>query len=149
MRDIPDCPGGIATDLAHWPIVIMTAPARALSDLEFKAYLAWVEKYVTCHGETYAIVNDVRYAPAPSAAQRRLVAEQMERLKLVTKRHCAGNAMVFQSQLMRGIMTAIFWMAQPDYPTKVFATVDQAIAWCEVQLGREQHRRAVEARLRR
>lgn len=149
MKDIPACPGGMETDLSRWPIVIMTAPSRPMSDQDFKDYLAWVEKHITCRGEAYALVNDARHAPAPTAAQRKLVADQMERLRPFTRRHCAGNAMVFDSTLMRGIMTAIFWTTKPDYPTKVCATVNEAITWCEVQLGREQHRRAVEERLRR
>jgi len=149
IPDIPACPGGVTTNLGRWPIVVMTPPARPMTDQEFKDYLVWMEKHVTTRGETYTVINDVRHAPAPSAAQRKLVADHMERLRPITTRFCAGTAMVFESTLMRGIMTAIFWMSKPDYPTKVCATVDEAMGWCEVQLGREQHRRAVEERLRR
>ncbi len=146
IGDIPACPGGITTDLSRWPIVVMTPPSRAMTDQEFKDYLDWVERHITRRGETYTIINDVRRVPAPSAAQRRFIAERMDRLRPFSARYCAGSVMVFESTLMRGIMTAISWMAKPDHPVKVCATVEDALVWCEVQLGRALHQRAVEDR---
>jgi len=136
---VPPCPGGIAVDFSHWPLVVMTPPPNALSDADFMAYIKWMEQYVTRAGVKYAVVNDARRAAPITAAHRKLLSDYMTRVRPITRIYCVGMAMVFDSAVMRGIMTAILWMTDPDYPTRVFATPAEAIAWAEVQLGRAAH----------
>lgn len=106
-----------------------------MRDEDFQAYLSWMEKYVTTRRVQYAVVNDVREAPPPSAYQRQLVAAQMARLDSFTRQYCAGFAFVVDSTLMRGIMTAILWLNKPGYPTHVCGDVKSATAWCTTQLA--------------
>jgi len=138
--DIPACPGAMVTDLSHWPVVIMRPPAQLMRDDDFQAYLEWMERYVTTRRIPYAVVNDARLAPPPSANQRKMVAAQMQRLDAYTREYCKGATFVFESALMRGIMTAIFWITKPGYPTEVFGDVGSAVEWCQAQLNQPRQR---------
>jgi hypothetical protein len=64
--------------------------------------------------------------PPPSA--RRELARHLKQLdaKLLM---FAGSAMVFDSALARGSLTAINWIVKKPYPEKVFADVNAALTW--------------------
>ena len=132
---IPPCPGGVHTDLSNWPVIVMQPPSHAMADADFQAYLDWMEKHITTRRVPYAVVNDARGAPPPSASQRKMVAAQMERLAPFTSEYCKGASFVFESAMMRGIMTAIFWITKPSYPVNVFGNVGSAVEWCNGQLS--------------
>jgi len=131
----------MSTDLSRWPVVIMRPPAHPMRDDDFQAYLDWMEKHVTTRRILYAVVNDARQAPPPSAHQRQMVAAQMARLDAFTREYCAGFGFVFDSALLRGIMTAIFWIKKPGYPTDVFSDVASAAEWCGAQLAMNPRQR--------
>jgi len=131
----------MSTDLSRWPIVIMRPPPQPMRDEDFLAYLTWMERHVTTRRIPYAVVNDARQAPPPSAHQRQMVSAQMARLDAYTREYCAGFAFVFDSALMRGIMTAIFWVNKPGYPTNVFGDVGSATEWCSTQLAMNHRQR--------
>ena len=40
-----------------------------------------------------------------------------------------GCGLVFQSTVLRGILTAIFWLKKPEYEVRVFADVTEAVVW--------------------
>ena len=42
--------------------------------------------------------------------------------------------MVFTSPLLRGVLTAIFWVRKPAYPTGVMGTVEDGVAWSQSML---------------
>ncbi len=132
--DIPDPPGGVRTDMSHWPLAVVTPPTTAMSDADYRAYLEWTRRYVVCTGQGYALVLDAQNTPGVSASQRQILGEHMQSTKAFSSKYCAGTAMVFDSTLMRGMMTAIFWLSQPQHATKVFSQKPDAIFWAKSRL---------------
>jgi hypothetical protein len=131
---IPAPPGGVRTDFSTWPVSVITPPANVMSDADYRAYLDWSRRYIVCVGRPYAMVLDTRnVAPVP-ATQRKILADHMASTREYSARYCAGVAMIYDSIVMRGVMTAIFWLVSPAYPTAVFASLDQGKDWCQTQL---------------
>lgn len=58
-----------------------------------------------------------------------MVAEHGKTNKLRTAQRCVGIAFVFDSVLLRGVLTAVHWIHRSSTRTKVFATVDAAKVW--------------------
>lgn len=132
--DIPAPPGGVRTDLTHWPLAIVIPPRTQMTDSDYRAYLEWTRRYIVCTGQVYAMVLDAQNNPGVTANQRRILGEHMESTKPFSKKYCAGVAMVFDSTMMRGMMTAIFWLSKPEHATKVFAETHEAVKWAKARL---------------
>jgi hypothetical protein len=131
---IPASPGGVHTDLSLWPMCVVTPPSRVMSDADYVAYLEWSRRYIVCVGRPYAMVLDARNVPSMPATQRKLLADHMATTRPFSSRFCAGVAMVYDSMMMRGVMTAIFWLVAPTHPTLVCSTVHEGKTWCLQQL---------------
>ncbi len=140
---IPDPPGGVRTDFSHWPVAIVRPPARKMTDDEYRAYLDWTRKYIVCVGRPYAMVLDATEAAPVSPGQRKILSDHMAQTRPFSSKYCAGVAMVFDSTVMRGVMTAVLWMSAPEYPTKVFANTLDATLWCREALRELQGREAM------
>lgn len=131
---IPAPPGGVRTDFSLWPVSVITPPARPMSDADYRAYLDWSRRYIVCVGRPYAMVIDARNVAPTPATQRKILADHMASTREFSSRYCAGVAMIYDSIVMRGVMTAIFWLVSPAYPTAVCATLDEGKDWCHAQL---------------
>ena len=68
-----------------------------------------------------------RSAAPPARARQQLAARLASSEPYL--RAIAGSAMVFDSKLARGTLTAINWIARKPYPEKVFGHLDGALAW--------------------
>lgn len=66
---------------------------------------------------------------ALSAAQRKALAQVLEQRREKLSRITAGYALVTPSAAVRGMLTAIFWLAPPPYEHKVSATPRDAFSW--------------------
>lgn len=85
-------------------------------------------------GGPYAIVLDNRSAGPVSPTQRAIIAEHMRLHAPRTSARCAGTALVFESPVLRGALTAILWLRPPVTVTKVFGSLDEAITWARERL---------------
>jgi hypothetical protein len=75
-------------------------------------------------------------SPAPaamSADQRRQLADVLDARKAKLQSITAGYVMVTPSAVVRGILTAVFWIAPPPYPYRVVATPDEGFQWLATQ----------------
>ena len=50
------------------------------------------------------------------------------------KKYCRGSALVTNSEIVKGIATAMFWFKKPDTETRVFTDMDEAMAWARSKL---------------
>ena len=66
-------------------------------------------------------------AAPPARARQQLAARLASSEQYL--RAIAGSAMVFDSKIARGTLTAINWIARKPYPEKVFGHLDEALAW--------------------
>ncbi|MEZ4254959.1 MAG: hypothetical protein R3A78_04470 [Polyangiales bacterium] len=120
-------------DTSRAPVLVARLPASATDD-EVRAYYAALEQYLFGQPRRYAFVTDARVAARATATQRRIAAEFERRTADYDKVWCAGVAIVADSPLARGLVTAVFWMAPPIYPYKVAASLSEALVWARAQL---------------
>ena len=63
------------------------------------------------------------------AAQRKRQAEWIESNREDLRRYTKGTAFVINNPLMRGALTAIFWLTRYETPYVVVATLEAAEEW--------------------
>ena len=106
-----------------------------MSDGELQQLLDRFWEVAKNTGDRYALVLDLSIAPPMPPRQRQLLTDQMRAAEGELAIDCVGTALVFRSPLMRGLLTAIFWLFKPPYPTRAFASADPARAWLQALLG--------------
>jgi hypothetical protein len=117
-------PKSVETDL--WPILILR-PSDSIE--EAKQAMAVVEEMYQTHNEPYVTILDGRDGKRPSAVERKLQNDFRIKYQEYVLKHCYGSALVCNSQIIRGVATAMFWVKKPDTATKVFTDLDEAITW--------------------
>lgn len=124
----------IGIDDSRWPIVVVTPPRRVTDD-QMRTHLATFAELQRDRGGPHILVLDLRRCEKISPRQREMIAERMP--TATDHRACLGLAMVFTSTLTRGILTAIFWLRRPPYPTKIFSELAPALDWAQRTLHAE------------
>ncbi len=112
----------------RWPVVVIRAAAYEISDEQFKEAMHHFGDEIRKRQGLYAMVVDTIGSYKLRPSQRRILTNYLKQEEELTKEFCAGQAMVMKSSLVRGIMTAVFWMYKPPYETKVFTKFDEAVA---------------------
>ena len=77
---------------------------------------------------TWMDARDIHQVPAP--AIRRAVAEWMNSIEGSMKEHNVGSCNLLRSPIMRGVITAIFWIYTPPVPQGTPSSEEEAIRWC-------------------
>jgi hypothetical protein len=65
--------------------------------------------------------------PMPTPVQRRRIVEVLEGSPKLDR--VAGHALVINSTIGRGLLTAINWVVSPRFEEKLFARPERAFAW--------------------
>lgn len=92
----------------------------------FTAYLRDVADKIVPGQVVLDIVQDV---PMPTPVQRRQIVDTLNgspKLELV-----AGHALVINSMMGRGLLTAINWIVKPPFEEKLFADPMEALRWLQ------------------
>jgi hypothetical protein len=105
-----------------------------MSDEDLTAFLAAAEKLILALQTPYAWVVDVGGLLRVTAKQRRMFAEFEDRTKEQDAKLCAGAAIYAPTAFTRGLVTAVFWLSPPAYPTKIVASFEEAEAWARAKL---------------
>ena len=118
---------------AEFPIVVVRT-FRAMSDEDheefFRAFAA-----VYARRERFATITDLRqFAGVPTAKQRQRMAAWYNETKPLLKRYSLGHALVLNSAIMRGAMTALRWIVPAEVPEVYLPTVDLAREFCVERL---------------
>jgi hypothetical protein len=83
----------------------------------------------------YALIIDtVRADRVPNAMERALLTDWDVANTANTERVNVGSAVVFNSALVRGTLTAIGWVVKRNVPMVYVATVGEAAMWCAAKL---------------
>lgn len=117
----------ITFDEMHWPIVIVRYPGK-LDQADFDRHIAKVESYLK-RDQPFALLNDSRGAGAPNAGQRQAIAKVYDDHEPAVKKYWRGTAVVFDSPLIAGVLTAISWLRPPPHPFKAFTQYDEGMSW--------------------
>jgi hypothetical protein len=71
-----------------------------------------------------------------TATQRRLFSEHLGRFEPHDIAYNQGSALVAPNAVVRGVVTAVFWLRAPCFPTECFSTHEEALAWASARLAR-------------
>lgn len=131
-------PDRIDVNYERRPLIVATFFGSP-TDQQFAEYLeALAKNLMECirTGKKTALLLDTTYAPIPaSAGKRKQQADWLEKYSRELGIACVGTAFVIQSTLVRGAMTAVFWLQRLPYPHTVAASYEQGEAWCIEQLA--------------
>jgi hypothetical protein len=118
-----------------WPIFIATMPRTPLSGDALTKHLDHIDGLFG-RGQPFGLIFDVRVAPIPTAADRRRLAERMAKAAVRWPDQLRGVAVVTNSAVHRGVMTALRWLTRANYPPAVgVTTVDEGLDWLRKRLG--------------
>ena len=106
----------------------------SVSEAEFDAYLETTKAYIT-RGTPTLFVYDALLADAPTATQRQKQAAWLEQHDAAMRRNSKGTAFVIGNPLVRGALTAIFWIRPTPTPYIVTGTRAEAERWARERLG--------------
>lgn len=105
-------------------------PSDADLDAHAEALVAW--SYGTPVDKGVVVV--LRSALGGSATQRRKLAALEKRLVEHDRKHVRACGIVAPNALTRGLVTAVFWVAPPVYPYRLFEHPEPALAWVRGEL---------------
>jgi hypothetical protein len=122
-------------DFSEWPLFIVRMPPKALSPEALAIHLSACREPFR-RGQAFCMLINMGHHPPLPASQRKAVAHAM---KADTARYPGlqvGMAIVVNSPLARGVMTAINWIARSPFAFAAFD--DEAVAkrWLLERLSR-------------
>jgi hypothetical protein len=129
-------------DLAHpWvdasraPLYTVVFP-EAAEDADVISFGVAREEWAKRAHYPVAWVVDLSYLITATAKQRRLFSEHLGRFEPHDIAYNRGSALVVPSAVLRGIVTAVFWMKRPRFPNECFGSLAAARRWAEAQLAK-------------
>jgi hypothetical protein len=125
--------GGIRVDTVLWPIILIDYPPARVPDSDFFQALGQVEQVmhtaIAQHQKTYVVTDITRVRELPPASQRKYAADFVRRTAHVSKAATLGTANVTPSSILRGILTAVYWVSPSPTPTVFLATRREAYTY--------------------
>jgi len=120
----------IELDTSRFPVIIVR-PHGTVSDEEMRVFLGRFKELVRRDKVPFSLVLDLRFHKDMAPTQRRMIAAEIEdgEINALLK----GQAFVFESDLMRMLLTAIFWLAKPKHEMKVFSDYAEALVWANMR----------------
>ena len=116
-------------DLALWPIVILNV-RDGVVEADFKAVFDRYEREVFNRDERYvSITNLSTMDRVPNATERKQLAEWMGRHADYVGRWALGNSTVIRSPVVRGALTALYWLQKPPTQQTSHGTLREAVEW--------------------
>jgi hypothetical protein len=114
-------------DDRFFPLVVNTLPERIRPE-DLPQFFAKSER-VLQRREPYVTISDVRATKEiPNATVRKALADWSKQIEPLMKQYTVGSAIVITSPLVRGGLTALFWLAPPPYPQQVVGAMGEAVA---------------------
>jgi hypothetical protein len=122
---------GIRIVSVDWPIVRSAFPERRVPDGALRSVLDHLESLMSeaaKRREKLFLITDLTATQEmPSASQRHLAAQWLKRNEALLRVATVGTAHVTPSALLRGILTAVFWISAPPKPYTFVATLEEAM----------------------
>ncbi len=118
----------IGLDTSRFPLVIVTPPASVTNE-ELATFLERYANEVYARRQRYVTILDLRRSGDMPAAQRKMITDRMQQKEEAARLFAAGNVMIFDSALMRALLTAILWVRRPPTEMKIASTLEEAIEY--------------------
>ena len=117
---------------ARWPFVIVRATITPT--LERAAALHETLGGLFARRDKFGFVFDTRGSGVPDAKVRKALAESRRAHHDNFKRYVTAGATVVDSAVMKGVLTAIEWIAPPPFESANFTDFEAAVAWVKARL---------------
>jgi hypothetical protein len=125
--------GGIRFDTTDWPIFVIEFPPHRPTDEGFRGAFAALEvaaKQALARNELAFVLTDLtRMRETPTASQRQDAAAFMKRAEDLLRVATIGGSHITPSAILRGLITAVYWIQPTPRPSACFATRAEAIAY--------------------
>jgi hypothetical protein len=127
-----DCTfGAIRVMTSYWPILIVEFPEKRFADEDNRGLLDHLEALMNDAlrtSEKLFFITDLtlmrEFAPA---LQRQTTGQWIKRTTDLARKTSVGGAQVTPSAVLRGIITAVFWIHPPPTPAVCVATRSDAM----------------------
>lgn len=128
----------IEIDESKFPLVVITYQGQS-SDAEFEAFLETFTRVCMREGAK-AFLFDARLSQGAPPSQRQRMAQWMMNDMSKARSGFACIAFVFHSAVVRGVLTAIFWLTPLKLRHGIFSDIDEARTFCLEQIARREAR---------
>jgi hypothetical protein len=123
--------GRIRVAESDWPIVLIEFPEKRVTDADLRAVLEHVESLLSeavKNREKVFVITDLTVMrEITPASQRQFTAEWIKRTASLNRAASVGGATVTPSPILRGIITAVYWLQPSPSPTFPVATRHEAM----------------------
>jgi hypothetical protein len=127
----------ILVDETRWPVVIISGAEPAPISVAAANELHVIMDELFSRRQRFAIILDGRGMGMPDAKARRALADFAKSREHLFARFIVADATVFESAPLRGVVTAINWMAPPKHPVRAFGDLESAVSWATELLAAE------------
>lgn len=120
-------------DGSQAPLFVLRIP-KLRQPGELEAAMAATHQITKRAGGPIAWVVDGSALVGANAKERRVMVHHEEVNRPYAQKFNVGMAVVAPTAVVRGMYTAITWLAPPVYPSRVVKTFEEAEAWTVAQL---------------
>ena len=122
------------------PVYLLTYPSYEESDplaaaryqAEQQALYTLLAGWSAQRVDAYSFVIDLSHVRSTAMNRQRAI-QYLERMRQRGNPNLVCRAFVTPNEAIRGVMTAVFWQAPPDYPHQFFERVADAKRWAREQ----------------
>lgn len=124
---------GVEIHHGTWPIMVMCAYDE-LTTGDVEAMKRGFARAFERGGPFVTWMDGREVNKVPTPATRRAIAEWMRSIESQMREHNVGSCNLVGSPILRGVVTAIFWIYTPPVPQGVPNSIDEAKRWCAARL---------------
>jgi hypothetical protein len=121
-------------DESRAPLYLWSFP-ESFTDETLVEACAMRERWAAVAKYRVAWVVDLANLGGVTATQRKIFADHLKRFEPHDLKWNQGSAIVAKSTLVRGVVTAVFWLQAPRFPNHTFADRTSAILWARARLS--------------
>jgi hypothetical protein len=120
-------------DLSRYPLVVVRYSGLA-TDAEFDEYLESMTRLILGRKQKTVTILDARQSDRTPATQRKKQAAWLKTHENMLRQYSLGTAFVITSPLVRGVLTAIFWLQPLPTDHTVVGSMVDAEEWAKAKL---------------
>jgi hypothetical protein len=133
LGETPPTTGRVTLDESLRPLLVLTFHGE-VGPHELDRHLEALAATLRRGTEPCVLVYDAMNATMPSAAQRKRQAEWIREHTAMLRQKTIASVFAIGSSLLRGAITAIFWVQPAPTRTHVVSSRAEAIDWARQQL---------------
>lgn len=143
---------GPILDESAFPLVIVSFGREAMTDAQIEDFIAQLTAILRRRQKHLVIMDALWVEEGLDARQRKRFTDFVQNGEMRDlSRYKMADVLLLKSPILRGMLTAVFWLAPPVSPTKPFADIDEALPFIKQRFKDEgvPFTQAMEARLQR